>query len=167
MPNTDTREILLIVEDDDAKYSDIAAVLVDFVPARYRTLLRAATVTSAEQALDEELPGLLVLDVSMNISPGSLGPMRGGFANLGGLDIAERLYLRGQSVKAVLITSFDYFQARGQIMGTSKGQFDMVSLADISTRARELLGDGYLGCIRYGGESWREELVATVAEAAA
>ncbi len=147
---------VLAVEDEDSKYLEIEAVLKKL--SKTITLHRAKTVRDADAALDKNLPELLLLDISMNISSGSLGPLRGGYANLGGMDVAERLYLFGRSVPTVLITAFDYFPSAGHRAASS----EMLSLANIEKRARVIFGADYLGCVRYAKDGWQEMLIKNV-----
>ena len=109
---------------------------------------------------DDEIE-LMILDISLNISAGSLGPLRGGFANLGGLNVAERMYMYGQSLRTVVVTGFEYFPATG----TRQGSFDVISLKDIEARVFEIFGADLLGCVRYSSEGWDTQLAEYAKEA--
>jgi hypothetical protein len=149
---------ILVIEDEDAKFSDIESVLLGIDLISSFEIARARTATEAETMLDEGSLALMVLDISLNISAGSLGPLRGGFANLGGLSIAEKMFMFGQSVKTVVVTGFDYFPAAG----ARQGSYDLVSLRDIETRASEIFGADLLGCIKYSSEGWESRFAACV-----
>ena len=100
---------ILVVEDQDGKYNDILGAISDS-DIQSPLLERAKNVVDAEDSIISRTWDLLVLDISMDISPGSLGPLRGGHANLGGLDIIEQMYLLDVSIPTIIITGFDYFQ---------------------------------------------------------
>jgi CheY-like chemotaxis protein len=152
---------ILVVEDEDAKYADVVAVLESLQLEGVLELLRAKNAIEAESILERGGLSLMILDISLNISPGSLGPLRGGFANLGGLSVAERMYMLGQSLKAVVVTGFDYFPT----VSARQGNVDLVSLKDIETRAAKAFGKDYFGCVRYGVDGWEGRLARCVVEA--
>ncbi|GFE91713.1 hypothetical protein GCM10011488_66670 [Steroidobacter agaridevorans] len=140
-----------MIEDEDTKFGDIESVLSGINLASGLEIIRARTATEAESLIEIGGIELMVLDISLNISAGSLGPLRGGFANLGGLNVAERMYMHGQSLRTVVVTGFEYFPATA---GTRQGSFDLISLKDIEARAAELFGTDLLGCVRYSSEGW-------------
>lgn len=149
---------VLVIEDEDAKFGDICAVLSGASLEFGLEIVRAKTATEAESLIEIGGIELMVLDISLNISAGSLGPLRGGFANLGGLNVAERMFMYGQSLRTVVVTGFEYFPAAG----TRQGSFDLISLRDIEARAAELFGADLLGCVRYSSEGWDAQLVEYV-----
>lgn len=152
---------VLVIEDEDTKFADIEAVLSGLNLECGVKVVRARTATEAESQIEISDIDLMVLDISLNISAGSLGPLRGGFANLGGLNVAERMYMYGRTLRTVLVTGFEYFPAAG----TRQGSFDLISLEDIEVRAAEMFGDDLLGCVRYPSEGW-DILLADYAKAA-
>src|SRR5689334_9087406 len=106
---------LLIVEDDNGKFADVMSILMSQFSEcikEYR-VERADTVVMAEQLMSRGSHDLVILDISMNIDRGSLGPMRGGHANLGGMDIIEKMYLLELERPTILLTGFDYFRRIG------------------------------------------------------
>lgn len=152
---------VLVVEDEDVKYSDIVAVLSSVDVEYCLRVERAKTATEAEAIIEEGGIDFMVLDISLNISAGSLGPRRGGFANLGGLNVAEKLFMLGLSVRTVVVTGFEYFPAGG----TRQGNLDLVTIREIEAKATELFGADLLGCIRYPAEGWGDRLAEHAKEA--
>src|SRR5689334_8133576 len=118
---------VLIVEDNDQKYLDIVQVFNACGELRV-DVTRVRTEVEAEDLLSKAWD-LLVLDISMGISPGAVGPLRGGFASLGGMDIVEAMYLREIAIPTVIITGFDYFQA----VAARYDEAEMLNLKDIET----------------------------------
>lgn len=152
----DAARLVLIVEDDETKHADILAVVREL--ASGHAVERAATLKAAERFLDQTRPELLVLDISMNIAEGSLGPMRGGFANLGGIDLLERMYHLGQLCPTVIVTGFDAFRTRPRTTRT----YEMVDLVELSDLARGRLGDDFLGLVRYAERGWKDAFAAAL-----
>jgi Response regulator containing CheY-like receiver, AAA-type ATPase, and DNA-binding domains len=148
---------ILVVEDQDGKYNDILGAISDS-DIQSPLLERAKNVVDAEDSIISRTWDLLVLDISMDISPGSLGPLRGGHANLGGLDIIEQMYLLDVSIPTIIITGFDYFQT----FDDGQEQAEMLNLEDIEKKARERIKDNLLGCIRYGGPYWRSSFIKCI-----
>ncbi|NNM74195.1 hypothetical protein [Enterovirga aerilata] len=74
-------------------------------------------------------------------------------ANLGGMDIIERMFLMEQEIPTIIVTDFDYFPAGGQ----DASETEIISLGDLNSRASSLLGDYHLGTVRYGSSTWRDE----------
>ena len=152
---------ILVVEDDDEKYSKIEGFIETLPNFTRLRVQRAKTVVDAEEYFNDKPPDLLVLDISMNISAGSHGPLRGGHANLGGLDILEKLYLLDKEVDTIVVTAFDYFKAPG----SRAGDFDLIGLDTINDKAAALIGERLLGCVRYGSEQWLEYFSALLIKA--
>lgn len=152
---------IIVIEDDDEKFSRISKVIEDLPNSSKFRVDRAMTVVDGEKYFEGQLPDLLVLDISMNINTGSHGPLRGGHANLGGLDILEKLYLLEKEVDTIVLTAFDYFKAPT----TRSGEFDLIGLHTINDTAASLIGDRLLGCIRYGSEQWLEKFRETLMKA--
>lgn len=141
---------VLVIEDEDFKYQEIDEILEQTVGVS--DVERAKTVNRAEELLDEKNFDLIILDISMNISSGSLGP-RGGHANLGGYEIAQRMYLLECETPTLVLTGFDYFrQTTGR---PNRG--DLISLDLLEEKIRNFLGEKLLGCVRYGSVSWRAQ----------
>ena len=152
---------ILVVEDDNEKYLNIEGLIKTFPNFNRLRVERAKTVVEGEAYFEHHNPNLMVLDISMNISAGSHGPLKGGHANLGGLDILEKLYLLNSEVDTIVLTAFDYFKTPG----TRAGDFDLIGLDTINDKAAALIGDCLLGCVRYGSEHWLKELSGLLLEA--
>lgn len=147
---------LLVVEDSEKKFKDIEAT----VRARWHNSLdihRAETVQKAESQIDNGPWTALILDVSMNIASSSR-PGQGGHATTGGLTVARKMYLTGKLVPTVIVTAFGSFQGRQ----VERGRVVMIGLEEVQDRARETLGDKFLGCIRYNQPGWEKELIAAL-----
>ena len=148
---------ILIVEDDNEKFSDISKIVRNAAPAPL-DMIRAETAREAERLCLLIRPDLLVLDISMNISPGGLGPMKGGFANLGGMDILEALYYSDALLPTIIVTGFDLFKAQDR-----KSEYEIIGLSEIEEAAQTRLGKLFYGCIRYQGKGWESALTDAVA----
>jgi hypothetical protein len=90
----------------------------------------------------------------MNISSGSLGPLRGGFANLGGLDLLDRLFHLGLVVPTIIVTGFDAFRSGDR----KNSEYEIMGLPEIVDLARDRLGENLLGTVRYQTEGWERSL---------
>jgi len=153
--DTPKASTILVIEDDDLKFKDLDQILrghFNFI------IQRATTVVDAEDQIDKGSAQLIVLDVSMNIARGGSGHSRGGHANLGGLVIAEKMFLEGTEKPTLIVTGFDIFQ-RGSRRHADE---DVVDLTELEQTARKLLGSHLLGCIRYGAENWQSAFVETI-----
>lgn len=150
---------LLVVEDDDTKWKHIHDALVSVV-GKEVAVSRVRSVVEADAFLDETEVTALVLDVSMNVASGA-SVNRGAQANLGGVEIAERLWLLGREVPTVVVTGFDYFRKTSK---TSKS-LDLYSLDDLQRRLKAFMGPLLVGCIKYGGAGWESAFQAALKKA--
>lgn len=143
---------VLIVEDKDSKYDAIAEILRELLP---QSLLqtRACTVTEGEEAIERSNWDLVILDISMDIRGSSRGALQGGHANLGGLDIAEGMYLRRRTFPTIVLTGFDYFQS-----SSTGNRRELIGLSEIEEKGRKFLKSDFIACIRYGYPAWKTEL---------
>lgn len=142
---------VLIVEDKDAKFSLVREALIEwlgYVP----DIHRESTIIGGEDALEARKWSLAILDISMDIAGGETAGMRGGHANLGGLDIIERMFLLSIDIPTIVVTGFDYFQSLG-----AKEVPEFIGIPELDRRVMQYLGDNYLGCLRYGIPGWRDE----------
>jgi len=148
---------ILVVEDAPYKFQEVETLL----RAHFREpfdLTRAETVVDAERQVSKGPWDLIVLDISMDIAPGAGGGMRGGHANLGGMDVVEKMYLMELEYPTVILTGLDYF-----IVTNSDGMsHETLDLSDIERQARHWLSDNLLGCVRYGREGWDEQLIGSI-----
>lgn len=145
---------VLIVEDSDTKFDAIAEVVRGVVPRA--ALIRAPTMIDAERLVGEGSWWLVVLDISMDIAPSSLGPRSRGQANIGGLGIAQRMFLLEQEAPTIVVTAFDSFSA--STMG--HGLTEIVGFDEVRTRAEQFLSNNLIACLQYSSPSWREEMKA-------
>src|SRR5687767_2215063 len=106
-----TLKRILVVEDDDVKWRDIAELIGAL--AEDVECTRAESIVVAEKYVESHEIVCLVLDISMNIAGESAASTRGMHANLGGVEIAERMWLLGIDVPTVILTGFDYFRKAG------------------------------------------------------
>lgn len=141
---------ILIVEDVDTKYRDVLTELESRVPGQFHT--RAENLNDAGDLLMEGDWSLLVLDLSMDIAASGSMDLGSGHATLAGLDVVERVALLKLRVPIIIVTGFDSFQDPDRFDNT------IMSMADVDTIVRSLIGDLYFGCVRYGQENWRADL---------
>lgn len=148
---------ILVVEDAPYKFQEVSSLLKSLLPPRIE-IVRAETVVEAERQITKGPWDLIVLDISMDIAPGSSSGMRGGHANLGGMDVVEKMYLMEMEAPTVILTGLDYF-----IVTNSEGMsHETLDLSDIEKQARQWLSEKLLGCVRYGGDGWQERLSQAV-----
>jgi hypothetical protein len=145
---------ILIVEDSDSKFVELDA-LISSISEGSVFSRRATTVTDAEAMIESEEWSAIVLDISMDITKSATGVRLGGHATLGGLSIATKMYLLGREVPTIIVTAFDSFQA----VETERPGYEALGLEDIERRATEILGEAYLGCVRYGDPGWEARLL--------
>ncbi len=145
---------VLIVEDVDEKFQDVALVVAghfgDGVSIR-----RAATVIEAEELSVAQAWGLLVLDISMDIVASRSGRLQSGHASTGGLAILERMYLLGKETPTIVVTAFDAFRTNP----THREDDGILGLEDVSRKSGELIGAKFLGAVRYGVSGWERQLL--------
>jgi hypothetical protein len=148
---------LLIVEDVDHKFEDVLAILAKAIDRSFE-YVRAKTVVEATDQIGLERWDLVILDISMDIAPGSGGSIRDGHANLGGMDVIEHMFLLEVEVPTIILTGFDYFVKSGSESDNREAQ----TISALEIQARGLIGARLLGCIRYGVTLWDEHLIKTV-----
>lgn len=146
---------ILIIEDSEAKFDAVLNV-VQRVASPSALIERSATLTAAEERVSKEEWDLVVLDVSMDISASNAGPLRGGHATLGGLGIARKMFLLGRDVDTVIVTAFDAFQSTVAIGGA----VEILGLEEVEANAKDILGEKFIGCVRYSESGWAERLEA-------
>ncbi|MBK0023884.1 hypothetical protein IAE29_23675 [Ochrobactrum sp. S46] len=148
---------ILIVEDRDDKFEDIALVARPSCPGG-ASFHRSTTSVSAIDELSRDSWSLLLLDMSIDIRSGKVNVARGGHANLGGLDIIEYLYLFEVSLPTIIITGFDYFEAARSEERTT----ELVGLDKIAATAAAKIGENFLGVVRYQDTGWRDDLQSLI-----
>jgi hypothetical protein len=144
---------VLVVEDSDRKFDSIRAVVEATLKAPLE-LIRASTVVEAEKLVLQGPWSVAVLDMSMNITESTLGPDSGGHATLGGMGVAEKMYLLGAEVPTIVVTAFDAFQAKVPTNPVNS----VVGLEYVESYARSILGEWFLGCVRYSDAGWAAKL---------
>jgi CheY-like chemotaxis protein len=148
---------ILIVEDHDDKFEDIALVAQPLCP-QGAFIHRSTTSVSAIQELNTNSWSLLLLDMSIDIRSGNVSVARGGHANLGGLDIIEYLYLFEVCLPTIIITGFDYFEAAR----SEERMTELVGLDKIAKTAKAKIGENFLGVVRYQDTGWRDDLQSLI-----
>jgi CheY-like chemotaxis protein len=141
---------VLIVEDVDHKFSEVEAAL-QLAVNQSIAVTRAKTLVEADQFVRDGQWDLVVLDISMDIAPGSSGSAREGHANLGGMDVIEQMFLIEKESPTVIVTGFDYFIRAG-----SSDHQDAQTFSDLEKKARSFIGGSLLGCVRYGAPNWED-----------
>lgn len=147
---------VLVVEDSAGKYTAIKGVL-DSVRNDVE-VTHAATMIEAERAIAQGGWDLVVLDISMDIAPSSLGPRSRGQANIGGLSIAQRMFLLENESPTIIVTAFDSFSASS----STNTSAEIVGFEEVKARAEGFLGDSLLACFQYNSPSWKDEMAETV-----
>lgn len=150
---------IAIVEDDELKWRDIVSLLSTL--GYEHEFRRAKTLVEANKLLDASVPCLLVLDISMNISGPANVASRGTHANIGGLEVVERMYLLDITCPTIVFTGFDLFKSGS---AAREGTMDLGSLSE---KLKKYLGENLIATIRYGSENWREEMSSAIKRAAA
>jgi len=102
---------LLIVEDEEPKYVHIKRYIESFVPNVSITHLKS--VTSAVDYLEDALPDLLILDMSLptfDISEKESGGRPQGF---GGVEVLREMAIEKWDCSTIVITGYSAFQRDG------------------------------------------------------
>jgi len=139
---------VLIVEDVPRKFEEVRRLVTEMFPEAH--VSRAETFTEGEDLIRRGNFDLLVLDISMDISPGSAGPLHLGHAILGGLDLAECMFYDDIALPTLILTGFDTFPV------ATEDATDVLTVADIEAKVRGHIGDNLIGCVRYGRSGWAE-----------
>ncbi len=155
----DKRQFVLIVEDDEVKWRDVEPLVKSALPGvPYE---RARSLVDADRLVDSGAITFMILDISMNIAGHSTDASRGVHANLGGVEIAERMWLLGIDVPTVVLTGFDYFKKTGVRIQA----LESYSLEGLETKLRSFLGPKLLCCIKYGSPKWQHDLTRCLLKA--
>jgi CheY-like chemotaxis protein len=151
---------VLIIEDSDSKFTAISKLVREVLP--HAVLQRAATQVEAEGLLEREVWDLVCLDISLDIAPSSLGQRNRGQATIGGLNLAERMFLLEQEFPTIIVTAFDSFstaefgnQSNTEIMG-----FDQVVKL-----AHDFLPNHLIACLQYNSPAWKDDMLAGIKKA--
>ncbi|MER8770997.1 hypothetical protein NKH63_19980 [Mesorhizobium sp. M0960] len=145
---------VLVAEDVDGKFADLSKVISETISPD--ECVRARNLNDAEDLVMNEAWGLLILDLSMDISASGSMDLGSGHATLAGIDVVERIALLKMNLPVVIVTGFDSFQ------DPDRFDNDIMYIRDVDSLVRGLLGNCHLGVIRYGRDDWREELISVL-----
>ncbi|NBB16589.1 response regulator [Caulobacter sp. SLTY] len=139
---------ILVVEDEDPKRANILAALSNQFPSFQPKIARS--VSSAIKFLREEVPELILLDMSLptfDIGPQESGGRPQGFGGIEVLRYIDRFEL---DVPVIVVTAYEAFAKAGQ-------QIDLNGLANQLSDAHPV---NFRGIVYYNSvfEAWREEL---------
>ena len=115
---------------------------------------RASTMVDAERMLFEDDLYLYLLDVSLDVVAGTAAFGALPQATLGGLKLANTMVIEDLEKPTIIITGFDAFSDSP----VGRNLTTVIDLHHVRQNMKEILGDSYLGCVRYGTESWKEEI---------
>lgn len=147
---------VLAVEDSDVKWRDMEKALSPVLPGSTE-MVHVGDMVSARDAIYKERWDLLLLDVSLNVNPGS-GHRHGGQEFTGGLTLASRMRYRRKEIPTIVVTGFTTF-----LSAKPESELDVVlGLEDVEREMRRYLGDHIVGVVRYGAEGWEGELTSYV-----
>ena len=138
---------VLVIEDTDRKWNDIQSRLAEFGVS---DPMRASTIEEAESLIEQDWD-LVVLDISMDIRASKSGPKEGGHDTTGGLKIASKMFYLGCEAPTIIVTGFDAFPSR--LRGGVEGNV-ILGLEEVEERARDQLGDAFIGCVKWGRPGW-------------
>ena len=142
---------ILVVEDSDSKWNEID-ILLNELCGENKEIVRAKTMVDAETLAISCEWTLLVLDISLDITASATGPKHGGYDSLGGLRVANKMFLLEKEAPTIIVTAFDAFPT-GKLQ---RGRSVILGLEDVREKASSLLGESFLGCVRYGDPEWKE-----------
>lgn len=156
---TDSLRVILI-EDIDSKAKDVEEVLNGFCQLKLLSCktTRAANMVEAEDLLETSDWDLVLLDITMNITDATSSNIDGNQANLGGLELAETMYLTRREFPTISITGFDYFK----MIGSDSQDNSFLYLDQLRERLENLLGENLVGTVRYGNDAWKEEFLESL-----
>lgn len=149
--STKVHKRILVVEDSNTKWDSIHRVCLSECPEPI-SVVRAKTMEEAHEKIDEEDWDLILLDISMDIRSSSANNQAGGHDTIGGLKIAERMFLLGFDIPTIIVTAYDAFPA------TTVGDGVILGLDDVAKTASEYLKSSYVGSVRYSDEDWEGQL---------
>lgn len=144
---------ILILEDNDVKFSDVLSIVQEALGERCE-VSRAATMVEAERILFEKSWDAFILDISMDITQGSSSGSMSPQATLGGLSFAKMICFEGLEAPVVLVTAFDSFSDKP----LGKDTNIVNDLHYVKATAIDSLGGYYKGIVRYGKSGWKENL---------
>lgn len=150
---------IFFVEDNDTKFDEVCALLDELFPCHWQ-VSRASNLVDAESMLFAESWDVYLLDVSMDVTAGKAAFGSQSQATLGGLKLANTIAIEGLEKPTIIITGFDAFSDIPQ----GKKVNNVMDLNHVDQSAKAVLGDWYLGAVRYGAGTWREDLTRVLKE---
>lgn len=147
---------VLVIEDSDPKFEDIRKCILDASDAS--VIHRASTMVEAEQRILNDVWDLVVLDISMDIAPSRYGAKGRGQANVGGLEVAQKMYLLEREAPTIIVTAFDSFTAANPGHGGS----EVLGFEEVYDRARLYLPTALVACLQYNAQNWKVEMIEAV-----
>lgn len=136
---------VLIIEDDDLKYSHISKYCKEILPsAKFKW--EKSFQTGLNELLDNEYD-LILLDMSMHIYEKSSEESGGSFETYAGRMILSEIDINEIETKVIVITGYDIYN-------------DGKTLATLKQELREEFGTFYLDTVYFIGkdEGWKAEL---------
>lgn len=143
---------VLIVEDSSGKLAAVRELVT--LASHDAVIVEARTVVEAERQINAGGWDLVVLDISMDIAPSELGPRSRGQANIGGLAVAQKMFLLEKEAPTIILTAYDSFTT--SVMGAKARE--IVGFEEVERRSSEFLGSHLIACLQYNSESWREQM---------
>lgn len=147
---------ILGIEDQDAKWTRVQALLIEVMPES--TIERARDMFEAERMVEDGGWDLVILDISLDIRSAGIG--RSAHDYVGGLEIAGHMYYEDCSIPTIIVTGFDSYPTGG----STHEQNVILGSEDVQRRANEFLGDDFLGAVRYNAPGWDEKFLQMLKE---
>jgi CheY-like chemotaxis protein len=143
---------ILIVEDDENKRVQLKGFLEDLIPGARTRLARS--LQSGIRSLREELPDLVILDMTLpNFDAGPDEP-GGQIHPLGGRELLEQMLRFEMEVPVIVVTQFETF---------GKGSRQM-NLKTLHQQLQREYGNIYKGAVYYHAaiHGWKEHLATAI-----
>ena len=141
-----------LVEDDPLKMGR----LVSFISGRHSSLMvrKFASFQSGLRAVEELVPELLILDMTLPTFDRSPGQREGRLRPLGGYEFMRKLKLRNVELAVVIVSQFEYF---------GEGN-NRVTFAQITETCRREFPHMFLGSVhfRQAVDTWKDELSSLI-----
>jgi len=139
---------ILVVEDDEHKFRQVAEVLAQRLPQAQ--VIEAQSYRSGLGAAMAQHPDLVVLDMSLPTYDIGAGESGGRPKTFGGRFILRELRRKGIQCKVIVVTQFPRFGEGDESM----------TLAELDHELRAEFGAMYAGTIYYhpSQSDWRDEL---------
>jgi DNA-binding response OmpR family regulator len=144
--------IVYLVEDDSLKAERLTSFLNGHFPEMIIKVF--GSFQSGLRAVEEMIPELLILDMTIPTFDRGLKKREGRLRPLGGYDLMRKLKLRGIHLNVIIVTQLETF---------GEGD-DKVSFTEISARCKREFPNMFIGSVyfRQGEATWQEELIRLV-----